>query len=251
MSSSHHPERMSWMGPFKDSYGREYLQLYGPNGRPTERDYAGSEDTFLLNQKNSSSLTQDLLGNSSYGLTSYSSDNFAKNNRTFIQYSPPVLPEPDESTIAPDSNNTGQGPSVTSGKMAKLLGGSVILPSDISDDNIKQLNTFLWRFVHESQTRVRLELKADNTPEQHLNFLIGLQHAVGAKTAYGNWTQGLMSRSYWVVECAQDTCDRIAIRYGSAERLCDDHKREAIKQRKRRRDEADNDGASKAMTREV
>jgi hypothetical protein len=70
------------MGPFKDSYGREYLQLYGPNGRPTERDYAGSEDTFLLNQKNSSSLTQDLLGNSSYGHTSYPSDNFTENNST-------------------------------------------------------------------------------------------------------------------------------------------------------------------------
>jgi hypothetical protein len=231
MSSSHHPERMSWMGPFKDSYGREYLQLYGLDGGPTGRDYVGSEDTFLLNQS-PYSLTQDLLGNSSYGHTSYPSDNFTENNRTFIQYSPPI--QSDESTIAPDSDK-GQGPSVTSGKMAKLLGESVILPSDMSDDDIKQLNTFLWRFVRKSQTRVRMELKADKTPEQHLNFLIGLRQAVRAETAYGNWTQGLIFRSYWVVECAQDTCDRIAVRYGSAERLCDDHKREAMKQKKKQR----------------
>ena len=223
------------MGPFKDSCGHEYLQLYGPDGRPTERDYVGSEGTFLVNQS-PLSLTQGLLGDSSYGHTSYPSDNFTKNNRTSIQYSPPVLP--DESTVALDSN-TGQRPSVASGLVANLMGESVILPSDISDDDVKQLNTFLWRSVRESQTRVRLELKADKAPEKHLDSLIGLQQAVGAEPAYGNWTQGLKSRSYWVVECAHDTCDRIAIRYGSAARLCDDHKREAIQQRKRRRDEAD------------
>ncbi|KAG7528298.1 hypothetical protein FFLO_06261 [Filobasidium floriforme] len=127
---------------------------------------------------------------------------------------------------------TEQRASAASGKVANLLGEKVTLP-DISDAQVDQFNHFLWRLVGGSQTMVRKELKANKTPEQHLNFLIGLQQAIGAKTAYGNWFLN-PGKNYWVVECSYGVCSRIAIRLDSAEEFCDNHNERAMKRRKRR-----------------
>ncbi|KAH8077230.1 hypothetical protein HD553DRAFT_327362 [Filobasidium floriforme] len=127
---------------------------------------------------------------------------------------------------------TEQRASAASGKVANLLGEKVTLP-DISDAQVDQFNHFLWRLVGVSQIRVREELEADKTPDQHLNFLVGLQQAVGAKAAYGNWYLN-PGKNYWVVKCSYGVCDRIAIRDNSAEEFCDNHNEAAMKRRKRR-----------------
>jgi hypothetical protein len=152
------------------------------------------------------------------------------------QHSPPVLADADNTII---DTYTEQGASVASAKVQNLLGLRVALPGNISDVTVEQFNRFLWRLVGGSQTRVRMELKADKTPDQHLDFLVGLQQAVGARTAYGNWSLN-PGKNYWVVKCSYGVCNRIAIRLNSAEEFCDNHNEGAMKRRKRRLNEPTN-----------
>jgi hypothetical protein len=151
------------------------------------------------------------------------------------RHSPPVLADADNTMF---DSYTEQEASVASAKMQNLLGLRVALPGDISVVEVEQFNRFLWRLAGGSQTRVRKELEADKTPDQHLDFLVGLQQAVGAKTAYGNWFLN-PGKDYWVVKCSYGVCNRIAIRLNSAEEFCDNHNEGAMKRRQRRLNKAD------------
>jgi hypothetical protein len=151
------------------------------------------------------------------------------------RHSPPVLADADNTMF---DSYTEQEASVASAKMQNLLGLRVALRGDISVVEVEQFNRFLWRLAGGSQTRVRKELEADKTPDQHLDFLVGLQQAVGAKTAYGNWFLN-PGKDYWVVKCSYGVCNRIAIRLNSAEEFCDNHNEGAMKRRQRRLNKAD------------
>ena len=71
------------------------------------------------------------------------------------------------------------------GKMVTLMNQSVILPSHIDDDAIRQLNfDFLWNLDPKSAGRVKLELQANKDSQQTLDFLTGLQQAVGERKRF-------------------------------------------------------------------
>lgn len=120
------------------------------------------------------------------------------------------------------------------GKMVTLMNQSVILPSHIDDDAIRQLNfDFLWNLDPKSAGRVKLELQANKDPQQTLDFLTGLQKAVGERKRFDGFTKS--PGSYYIYECSDEHCNRIVIRAGSQEGYCSYHTSRVSQPRKRRK----------------
>jgi hypothetical protein len=120
------------------------------------------------------------------------------------------------------------------GKMVTLMNQSVILPSQISDDAIRQLDfDFLWNLDPKSAGRVKSELQANKDPQRLLDFLSGLQKAVGERKRFDGFTKS--PGSYYIYECSDEHCNRIVIRAGSQEGYCSYHTSRVSQPWKRRK----------------